>query len=376
MIIYIAVMLFSTFVFWVADHERKYIQSGKRKVHTPLYIVGILALSIIAGGRAGSVGSDTDYYGYQIFRIAISMDWGSIWGNLMTTALGEQSFEPGYVLLNFLVSRVSHSTFWIFFVIAFLTYYLTWKGLEQFKDLFPTWISMIVYLLLFYNESFNLMRQTLAAGIVIWGLHYLRDKKYIKFTFAVLIASLFHLWAITSFVYLAVCIILKGQLSNLKKAFILLGTIILLYSLPVIVAYIVSQGWAAARIMGYFARGATVELNLNQIIIRLPAIIVGLVMYKDYAKNNLSNQSLFLIMILEMILTQANSYSVAAYRIYAFFGYSKLIIYPQLCSIKNNFINKALSKMMILFVIVLWIYNIAIANYNATIPYIWEPIVF
>lgn len=371
--IYIFTISLSSLLLFLADHDSDYRKYNKSKNRIILYYFVFFMMATLAGGRALSVGSDTGYYGIGIFRIVNNYNMSDLYSNLFTTVIGTQTFEPGYVFLNFIVSRITNSTFILFFLISFLTMFIAFKAFEKNNINCPTWIAMSFYFLTYFNESMNLIRQSLAGAIMIYAITYLRKKNYVRFLLIMVIACLFHFGAAIGFVYLFVKILIEGKWSALKKLIVIFLVFLTLYMLPQIVFYAYENGLLSARYTWYFESGKSLIININQIIIRLPMIVMFILNYKDILNRDENGQLLFVMLISDLIFSQGGAYGNASYRIGSYFGYSKAFAYPLTASCKTGKYRNLSNLLSFMIVISMWVFSILIKNYNSTIPYIWDP---
>lgn len=99
--------------------------------------------------------------------------------------------EPIYIPFIYLFSGILNTDQLFFSFIHFLIMLFVFKAIQnQSKDKY-----MSIFLLLFtgfFNMSLNIMRQSIAIAIMLYGIKYLETNKYKKFSLSVLVAFLFH----------------------------------------------------------------------------------------------------------------------------------------------------------------------------------------
>lgn len=108
---------------------------------------------------------------------------------------GNPNMEPTILLIsNFIISH-NLSYLWGFFIYAVLGVSIK---IIVFKKLSPfLWGSILVYLCSFYIlHDLIQIRASVAAGILLYSLRYLKTKKYYKYIICIVIASLFHISAL------------------------------------------------------------------------------------------------------------------------------------------------------------------------------------
>ena len=95
-------------------------------------------------------------------------------------------------LLNYVIARISSTHYLFFFLIMFTEVFFVYLAIRRWKHNVPLWLGMLIFYLLFYNDSLNAMRQYLALSIGFFGLQYIFERKFFRFIFWIFLASLFH----------------------------------------------------------------------------------------------------------------------------------------------------------------------------------------
>lgn len=150
----------------------------------------VFSFSLIAGLRAASVGIDTKRY-HDIFTNISIRQTNKIF-----------AIENGFIYIcKGLLSLWNNNQFLIF-LLGFVSYALCIFRLWKDRNYISFRWAVLVYNVLFFSFSLNGLRQFIAVSIVFFATAFIREGKYIKFAFAILIASLFHLSAIAGFAYL------------------------------------------------------------------------------------------------------------------------------------------------------------------------------
>lgn len=141
----------------------------------------VLMLCLLAGFRDNSVGRDINVYvtnNFQYFRSS-----GSFFGSVKyATGMG---LEPLFCVLLYITSRFSGDAWPMLFAMQLMTVlpvYLAVLKWNKEKKI-PVSFAMAVYIFVFYNNSYNVMRQSMATAFVFLGTTYLlfyADKNPIK----------------------------------------------------------------------------------------------------------------------------------------------------------------------------------------------------
>lgn len=161
-------------------------------------ILAILLPAAVAGARASSVGTDTSGYGVQLFDAAVGNR--SFVGFLADHSDG---YEVGYLALCYLSARLGGFHVLLFLtelltvgiVVVALCTYFKGEGLAA---------GYLAYLLVHFNESLNMMRQSLAMAIVLLAATQLLRGRVVRYVACVAVAALFHVSALIALGYLAI----------------------------------------------------------------------------------------------------------------------------------------------------------------------------
>lgn len=163
----------------------------------------ILVLGVITGATKNETGKRRFVliacfvlFAVSAFRkYTVGMDTLQYWNAYLTPWAKNGWYEGGFLFLIRALNDVSHNPqFLLIFTSAIMT---ACVGYAVYKiDCNPV-LSLFLYVsLLTYATYINLMRQGLAAAIIVFALPWLMAEKRSRFVIAVLVASLFHSTAI------------------------------------------------------------------------------------------------------------------------------------------------------------------------------------
>ena len=153
---------------------------GKKFVNVYVGVVFLVLLFLSAFRYM--IGTDYSTYTFAVLRIKdnFSFDW--------------LNFEPGFILLNYLIGPFTQSGQLLIIVASVITLVLFFVSFKQ--SVSPTQSIFLFYSLFLYCMSFNLIRQFIAIGIAMVSLKYIINQSVKKFIVCVVIAMLFHTSAI------------------------------------------------------------------------------------------------------------------------------------------------------------------------------------
>ena len=237
-------------------------------------MISILIPSILAGLRDVSIGTDVTVYVLGDFNIALNTE------TYAQYALYIWEKEPGYMLLVFLIAKLFGSVQWLLFFIEFIIMVCIYIGAWKFRDKLSLPFVLLIYFCVFYNGSYNLVRQAISLSIVFVALSWLFEKRYVKYLVAVLIAMAFHTTAVIALVpFFVIWVLYDDYFLEGNRARTLRGYILILVvvggciALPYIISFLVNVGWLHSRYLAYFAN-ESLSSNMFDMLIYLIEIIL------------------------------------------------------------------------------------------------------
>ncbi|MFR0704150.1 EpsG family protein [Enterococcus sp.] len=169
-------------------HQKLYINNESRiwKLYIPLFF-SLLIPSIVAGMRY-NVGTDYQSY-YWLFELTRN---SSIFQILNTGT------EPLFLIIVKISSYILNNQS-IYFVIFFLTIYFVYISIRELVNI--NWgYSMMLWFLIAFSPTLNIMRQMLAASIVLYAIINLYENKLLKCFVFLILALLVHNIAAIGFI--------------------------------------------------------------------------------------------------------------------------------------------------------------------------------
>ena len=172
-------------------------------------VLCVLFLSIIGGLRDIGVGTDTVTYSESYYFAAKEVH---SFANLLKSGR-----DIGYLSLN--VIAVWFGSLWIVhFLSQLMTHGLILYVVYLLKKKYPQilfTLFVFVYLMIFYNQTYNFMRQYCAIAVNMVGLYYLLQNRWGSFFVSLVISYFFHpsavLFVIVA-VYYYMCVYSKSKL--------------------------------------------------------------------------------------------------------------------------------------------------------------------
>ena len=212
--------------------------SNKKSIGIVFAVLGILVLSIFAASRSDNIGKDVKGYVVPLFDIAKSStsfnDFLNL-GHLYSSADSTGKKEMSYLILTFLSSRISNNDSTLLFIIQFLTVTPVYLSAVNFSKKYKLSIPfyMLCYMLLFYLNSFNVMRQSMSCAFFLLGFSYGKNNKW-KMISSYVIAVLLHRMAFLGIIFLCLGMLLS-KLRGYKKIILLISVgVMLVFLKPII----------------------------------------------------------------------------------------------------------------------------------------------
>ena len=198
MTIYIILFLFCFFFSFLADNAKN------NRIRTLYLGTCVICMCIVGGFRDMGIGTDTLIYTEDYFNQA--RDYSII--GLMTDNL---EYDKGYFLLNILTNYFSHDYWSILLMTQILSIGLTYWGAFRLSKHYPISFSIftVIFYFVFYNQTYNYMRQFCALGILAVAFSYFIERKYLKYILLQFFAIQFHsssaLFAVVPVIYYINC---------------------------------------------------------------------------------------------------------------------------------------------------------------------------
>ena len=146
-------------------------------------------MCLVGGLRDLGIGTDTLIYTEDYFNFARDFTFFEL-----LTQGDLEEYDKGYFLLNSIASLFSSNYWIVLFSTQLFTIGLTYWGIYRLSNYFEFSYVVFTFLFcfLFYNQTYNYMRQFCALGLLLFAFSYFVEQKYIKYFVLQVISFFFH----------------------------------------------------------------------------------------------------------------------------------------------------------------------------------------
>jgi len=363
-LMYSAVFLLSIIPAWLYQklNHRSVLVGGillQSKYLTGLFYFLILFAPVFLATIRWGIGVDFWSY-FELFK------------NLQNTdALDvlSESREPLYTLLNYISYAIFPNCEWgIFLISSFIPLMLIVLTLDRFKTKLSLPMGIFIYFMVFYIESFNLVRQSIALAFILYAYWYILEHKPYKYIVFVVIAALFHNTAIICllFYFLAYR---KELLSTQYFVYysLLFLSIIFIDQLLMLIQFIPIIDFYADR---YDISASTEKFGFGFLIETIPVVVPAIIFRKQLIKENPNYLFFINLAFLSIPLRIAGYYLYWIMRLVYYVTEIQYIMIPIcLCLIKNRLHKTIAYVITIIFYICYFGYMYVINNRGPGYPY-------
>lgn len=371
--IYIFTFIISILILSIALYFRK-----KNKILFLIFsILGLAVPCILAALRDNSIGTDVNVYIYPLFKTAKNYEEFSAFCLYKNSSIDDIL----YLLTTFICAKFSNEASLLYFVneaLVIVPLYIALLKMNEKNN--SIIIGMFIFFMFFYNQTFNMARQSIAISFALLSLSYIITGKSKRAIFTNIIACLFHKSAIINFLILMYYKLLKNKkISNdMKKIMsfaILVIVLVSVIALPQIMSLLASANILASKFNNMLANSVRGEIVWTNTLFYIFIWMFILLNKKKFSAKIQDYDffeflSLLSVFILHMGVAIKFSDRIGYYVFYAvlFFLLPKLIPENSNCMKKNEVLN---ANIIIAIFIVYWVFWIIIQRYHETYPYIF-----
>lgn len=356
--LYYFIIISSTIIAWILEVFKK------RLTKKTLIVLLILAAVIPVFISSVRYGIGTDYYNYTKIYNILSFQYSGI-----LDAYLNSRYEISWIIINELAEKVFNNPQYIFVISSILIWLFSFKAIYDNRERIHIGIAVLILLCIFYNISFNIIRQALAISVIMLSIKPLIDKRIIKYILIVLFASTFHLSAIITLPLYFIINSKNKSMGTIKNVITpIIFIIVLVFIQPVISFFTNFELFSGYGVYNLEYRA----FAKRDIILKLPIVIMFLLNYKKLKDNNNLMYKIGIVFILGVLMTFLRSYANYVDRIAMFFDITQIFIVAAIVKLQNNKYKRFMYISIIIIYYLAWFtYNFLYLGRHETIPYQW-----
>lgn len=319
------------------------------------FLFTLLIPSFVAGIRYG-IG--TDYFNYKFIFEKIKYGY-------------EVRPEIGYKLINHMVAISGGNIQHVFFIVSFLTILFVYLTLSDHKEKISVGLGMLVFMLIYYQLSYNAVRHVLAMSIGLYSVKYIFKRRFFKYTIFILLAMSFHLSSVLMFPFYYIYKLIGVKKRAILKTLFFISVVLFMINYDKILYFIINKIPAIEYYSIYLKTKDNVSFGFGIFILNIPYILPGLIYYnqlKEYDDRFIFYYELLLVGFLLKFM----SYFAADYisRVSDIFFISIIIIIPYYFKILKRRKNLVvLNIFLIAFLFFMWIFTYFYSGKSDTVPF-------
>lgn len=362
-IIYGSIMFTSTasFILYalLRNKKKKYVWLSL------LFFIGIFFLPLLFSFYRKGIG--TDYYTYEI-----------IYNNLTKYSVlsyiknyyqnNETLYEFFFYLMNHIAYLLKNDFRFVLLLSTAIPMTAAFCTIRSFRNHLSPTFAWFLFMCLFYQQTYNILRQTIAVSIVLYSFKYLIQKDIKKYVLGITVAVLFHRSACICILFYFFCE--KKYCSQNFKNLLLYSAI---FFSPFILPVLFKIAPYIPVINHYFIFyevQADVHIGIGFMLYILPPLL-PMILYKNRILEKLpSYRVLYSVFLLSIPLKFSSYYLLWAGRFADYTMASQILLVPILVkAINNNKKRILISLYYTLWYLFYYVYVYWILNTGHTIPY-------
>lgn len=327
----------------------------------------VFSTSIINWIRDSSIGTDVETYGDATFNAAVnSSDFKSFYDYCEAYGI-----ERGYTVLNYLISMFTDNQHIFYLLLGILVNGLFYCSVFLLRDVVSSAMAWILYLLLIFPSTLNLLRQGLALSIVMLAIVMAMKGKSIYCSLLLLcLACVFHKSAIISVILIfTVYFYKRAKTSKMKILTIAIFLVATLMIIPVInITY--SHGYLSDKYAQYVIIEGESHSMVNAVLVRAPFALLALCsLLRNWKHAKNSDVLLWLFVVGEFLLLPLQSISVTVGRIMLYYSIFKVCGYVSSAKL-IHLPRSIMYPLIVLYAIICFYIQIVVNGSNEIYPFI------
>jgi|GEM_PF-1313578 len=348
-----------------------------------LILLSLLLPVVIAAIRSPEIGTDVKYYVIPHFKTALNCRDFTAFSKRFEMS---PTSEPLYGMILYFATRHFKSYHVVLFIYQTIIILFMYLGFRNFKKVLnvPIWSGMLLYYLMYFNVSLNIVRQSMAVSIVFYAVSCLFNGKNIKYFIFIVISFGLHGSGVLGLIFFPMYIFLRKKdlglryrdIRKLSAAILIILTGLLCLDRGV--RMLVSLGIVRPNMLNYLSGGRFSSNYLSPVSVGIYSILLFayIVHIRYIAKKPLELNFYVIVSIIMLLGSFGSLISLYISRVcYYFIPLHALA----LSSIQNCYKKSEKYLWMfsiISFVFLTWVVFFVIKNNHSTYPYMVDQMLF
>lgn len=346
-------------------------QSGMIILFITLSCFILIPPSIIASIRDMNVGVDVMVYEKNCFALAQHYE------SFFEYCEKLDGIEFFFKIINWVAASISNSICVALFLIEFIFLLFAYLASYRMRDYAPMWLSMLIFLLCYYNLSYNLMRQMIAMSFLTLSFTYLlRDDNLKRFFVMAIVAFLFHKTATMAAMFFFAIFYMYRQNTKIRRRLVIIYSclcVAIVVIFKMILSWLSQLGGRFADYVAYGGEGdkASFKPTILTLLV-LGDILLLVVSYIAKRYKISSDRTIFILQMLvitDLMSEFLGKYTGFATRMSCYFCMPYMFLLP------NIFMSEKLAQgtrwlmsvLLVLSFFIIWVRMVGMTG--RTIPY-------
>lgn len=277
---------------------------------------------------------------------------------LLNNSLSSLKAEKGYIILNKIISLFTDNPFFLIFVTSLIILSGYYFIIRKYSPCI--WMSVFLFMMVQYPQSFYTLRQHMAISIVLFSYPFIIDRNFIKFLIVFLIAFSIHQSAIVFFpVYF---------LYNIKdiKALIVLSFFLLLFVVTradLLLEYIIQTLFTD---YAYYLNGE--ESNWKMFALLTSVLLLRIIVMRSNFLHEGIDRLLSIIITVAVLVSYVGIGLPGISRLNMYYSTCFFMVLPNtLFHLKNIYLKAAISMIYVIFFFMFFLNNLHTGNINSLV---------
>lgn len=327
-------------------------------------VIAALPLSLLAGLRAPSVG--TDSYNYM-------MIFHSIYNGSFADCILHSNVESGFAILVKVISTLfGKDDSIIFFALEFISLMIFIYTLLKMKDSLNPCLAFFLYFLTFYHATLNIVRQGLAISLIAFMIVNLIEKKYFKAIVILLISISMHTSAsVAALFILAAFLLKKYEYLSIKRITYFFALILLFVYFYLRWNYIIVNSTMFSSYRRYVSGGYNIGIGV--FVTGFAYFVFPILLCKKIIFSEYKTEALFYMSLMFMPIAFLGYFAEYAARLNLFPRTAIILFIPHLIhKMKNQTNRKFMLCFYICWFLIGYFNDFLIGNQTDAYPYLFN----